>query len=175
MTGLGSTDHLFSTVRMHARLWRDADLGDLLAVYGDKDAMRWVGDGSPLTLDETVKWLEVTRANYAKRGYGMFALESAVSGELVGFIGIVHPGGQAEAEVKYAFGREYWGQGLATEALRGLVEYGRSELGLKHLIATTAPENVASHRVLLKSGFVLGELRDNGDGSFTQVFEWRSH
>ena len=93
---------------------------------------------------------------------------------MIGFIGIVHPGGQPEAEVKYAFAREHWGKGLATEALRGAVAYGAATHGLTHMIATTAPENLASHRVLLKSGFARGELRDNGDGTFTQVFEWRS-
>jgi RimJ/RimL family protein N-acetyltransferase len=54
------------------------------------------------------------------------------------------------------------------------VEHGAVTHGLTRMIATTAPENVASHRVLLKSGFVRGELRDTGDGSFTQVFEWRA-
>ena len=96
-----------------------------------------------------------------------------MSGSVIGFIGIVHPGGQPEAEVKYALAREHWGQGLATEALRGAVAYAASTHGLTHMIATTAPENIASHRVLLKSGFARGELRDYGDGTFTQVFEWR--
>src|SRR5690606_7909277 len=84
------------------------------------------------------------------------------------------PGGQAEPEVKYAFAREHWGQGLATEAVRGVVAYARSAHGMTRLIATTAPQNAASHRVLEKSGFVRGELRENEDGSHTQSFEWRA-
>jgi RimJ/RimL family protein N-acetyltransferase len=43
---------------------------------------------------------------------------------------------------------------------------------LTHLVATTAPENAASHRVLEKAGFRRGELRDNGDGTHTQLFHW---
>lgn len=168
----GTSDQVFVTERLRARRWRDWDLAALLAVYGDADAMRWVGDGSPLSEDEARRWLVVTRNNYEKRGYGMFALESLETGDVVGFIGIVHPSGQAEAEVKYAFTREHWGKGLATEAVRGVVEYGSSVHGLRRMIATTAPENVASHRVLLKSGFEKGALRDNGDGTFTQLFEW---
>lgn len=80
-------------------------------------------------------------------------------------------GGQPEPEVKYAFARDRWGKGLATEAVRGVVEYGSSVHGLRRMIATTAPENVASHRVLLKSGFEKGDLRDNGDETFTQLFD----
>src|SRR5690606_35032210 len=149
-------DEVFTTQRLRARRWRDSDLEPLLVVYGDVDAMRWVGDGSPLPPDGAEKWLEITKANYVKRGYGMFALEDAMSGSVIGFIGIVHPGGQSEAEVKYALAREHWGQGLATEALRGAVAYAASTYGLTHIIATTAPENIASHRVLLKSGFARG-------------------
>lgn len=166
------TEPLFTTPRLLARRWRDSDYDRLLAVYGDEDAMRWVGDGSPLTPEDAVRWLEVTRTNYSARGYGMFALESSATGEIIGFMGIVHSGGQTEAEVKYALAREYWGLGLATEALRAMPEYGERVHGLTCMIATTAPANTASHRVLLKSGFIHRELRDNADGSVTRVFEW---
>lgn len=174
MDGTPGHDLVFATDRLRARRWRDSDLETLLTVYGDPDAMRWVGDGSPLTKEEGLRWLEVTRANYARRGYGMFALEEAASGEIVGFIGIVHPGEQVEPEVKYAFARENWGMGLATEAVRGVVEYGSRVHGILRMIATTAPKNEASHRVLLKAGFRKSEVRANDDGSQTWVFTWNA-
>ena len=166
-------DTVFTTPRLRARRWRDSDLAPLLTVYGDLDAMRWVGDGSALTPDEATRWLDVTRANYAKRGYGMFALESLETGAVIGFLGIVHPGGQPEAEVKYAFAREHWGKGLATEAVEGAVAYGASEHGLTQVIATVAPENEASQRVLTKAGFRPSAPRHSDDGSLTLVFAWR--
>lgn len=163
----------FTTPRLRARRWRPSDLGPLLRVYGDADAMRWVGDGSPVSRDEAERWLEVTAANYARRGYGMFALEDLATGEVVGFVGLVHPGGQVEAEVKYAFAREHWGKGLATEAVEGAVAYGASEHGLTQVIATVAPENEASQRVLTKAGFRPSAPRHSDDGSLTLVFAWR--
>ena len=163
---------VFRTERLTARRWRDSDLEPLLAVYGDADAIRWVGDGTPLTFEEGERWLEVTATNYERRGYGMFALEDNIGGHVIGFIGIVHPGGQSEPEVKYALAREHWGKGLATEAVRGIVEYGSYEHGLDRIIATTAPENQASHRVLLKAGFQKTWERANNDGSSTWVFAW---
>ena len=114
--------------------------------------MRWVGDGQPITQAACEQWLAVTQANYAKRGYGMFALEDRRTGSVLGFCGIVHPGGQPEPEVKYAFLRAYWGGGLATEALTALVAYGARAHALTQLTATAAPANAASHRVLLGIG-----------------------
>jgi len=168
-------DTVFTTARIVVRRWRDTDLDALLAVYGDEDAMRWVGDGRAITRDECVQWLAVTAGNYRRRGYGMFALEETVApGTVFGFAGIVHPGGQAEAEVKYALLRSHWGRGLATEAVIGLLAHGARSHGLKHIIATTAPENAASHRVLLKAGMQWGAVRRNDDGSDTQLFDWRA-
>ena len=166
------TDLVFATERLLVRRWRESDLADLMAVYGDADAMRWVGDGEPITEDECRHWLEVTSANYEQRGYGMFAVELKSRSGVVGFCGIVHPGDQREAEVKYAYARAAWGQGIATEALAGLVRYGVQEHGIRYMIATTAPENIASHRVLEKAGMSRGELRAEDDGSYTQVFEY---
>jgi RimJ/RimL family protein N-acetyltransferase len=164
----------FKTERLLVRRWRDTDLPALLAVYGDADAMRWVGDGRAITHEECLQWLAVTRANYEKRGYGMFAIKERSSPGVIGFCGIVHPGGQPEPEVKYALRRSQWGRGLATEAVSGLIAYGASNHNLAFIIATTAPRNVASHRVLLKAGMRRAELRANDDGTHTQLFHWRA-
>jgi RimJ/RimL family protein N-acetyltransferase len=45
---------------------------------------------------------------------------------------------------------------------------------LKRMIATAAPQDHASHRVLEKAGMRRGVLRDDSDGSQTQCFEWRA-
>ena len=163
---------IFKTPRLLGRHLEPSDLPELLEVYGDATAMRWVDDGEPLSESEAVRWLEVTRTNYERYGYGMSALVERSTGKVVGFCGLVHPGGQAEAEIKYALKRRYWGAGLATEAVWAMLEYGATIHNLRHVIATTAPENVASHRVLLKSGMMRGELRSNDDGSYTQVLIW---
>jgi RimJ/RimL family protein N-acetyltransferase len=168
------TEVVFTTERLAVRRWRDSDLPVLQAVYGDADAMRWVGEGRAITDEECVQWLGVTRANYGKRGYGMFAVEEKTSACVVGFCGLVHPGGQLEPEVKYAYLRSHWGRGFATETVTGLLRYGAGVRGLHFVIATTAPAHIASQRVLLKAGMERGALRDNGDGSQTQLFHWRA-
>ena len=166
------TKLLFTSPRLSCRQLKDEDVAELLLVYGDVDAMRYVDDGEPLSGSEAVRWLEVTKTNYERYGYGMSALTERSSGELIGFCGLVHPGGQEEAEIKYALKRRYWGAGFATEAVQAMLEYGAKTHDLHHVIATTDPKNAASHRVLLKSGMTRGDLRLNGDGSYTQVFVW---
>jgi len=168
------SETVFSTGRLIIRRWRDSDLASLLAVYGDADAMRWVGDGKPITTEECAHWMEVTRRNYEKRAYGMFAVERKSPSGVIGFCGIVHPGGQTEPEIKYAYLRSVWGLGFATEAVVGLIHYGAQVHGLDYIIATTAPANIASHRVLLKAGMLRGKLVSEDGGESTQYFYWSS-
>ena len=91
------TDTIFKSQRLIGRRWIPEDFETLLAVYSDREAMRWVGDGEPITRDECQAWFQVTESNYAKRGYGMFTLVERETGAVVGFAGLVHPGDNAQA------------------------------------------------------------------------------
>ncbi len=165
---------VFQTARLQGLHLQPGHLRAMLAVYGDPEVTRWAGDRQPLDEARCRQWIEVTQANVARRGYGMLALHEAATGEVVGFAGLVHPGQQPEPEIKYALARQHWGRGLATEAATALLAMGAQRFGLREIIATTAPQNTASHRVLLKAGMRMGPLRPNDDGSHTQVFVWNA-
>lgn len=160
---------LFDTERLHCRRWRPEDHEALQQVYGDADAMRWAGDGRGITPAECEAWRRVTAINDATRGYGMATLERRSDGRIVGFCGLVHPGGQVEPEAKYAFAREHWGQGLASEALQGLLAWADAR-GIGPVIATVAEPNLASRRVIEKAGLHCVERRDEDDGIPSLVY-----
>ena len=165
---------LFETPRLAVRRLSAADVDAMHAVYGDAGAMRWVGDGEPLPREGCVEWVAVTHRNYATRGYGMSALVLRETGEVIGFCGIVHPGGQPAAEIKYALRRAHWGRGLASEAVAGMLAWGATTHGIAEIIATTAPDNAASQRVLAKAGMRPAGSRDNDDGTLTLIFAWHA-
>ena len=140
------------------------------AIYGDVEGMRFVGDSQPLTVENCRYWIEVTDKNFERRGYGMVAFVDRESSLMVGCGGVVHPNQQEEPEVKYAFRRDQWGKGYATESVLALVAYARNTLVIGRLIATIHPGNGASQRVMEKVGFARGEDRTNEDGSLTQIW-----
>lgn len=164
---------IFETERLYVRHLTEADLDVLYAVYSDAEAMRWVDDGQPITWGDCVRWVDITQRNYATHGYGMCALVLKALGDVIGFCGVVHPGGQEDAEIKYALLREYWGIGLATEAVQGMLAYARTHFDLQQIIATIDPENDASRRVLQKSGMMHVHTVENDDGSSTETLAWR--
>ena len=70
---------------------------------------------------------------------------------LVGFKGL--PDGDGEVEIGYGISSEYQGNGYMTEAVRGLVIWAFQQPGCSSVRAETLRTNIASQRVLQKSGF----------------------
>jgi RimJ/RimL family protein N-acetyltransferase len=79
---------------------------------------------------------------------------------------------QREGDLGYVLRKNLWGQGIATEAARAVLDFAFDALGLHRVWATADPENVASVRVLEKLGmrregllrrniFVRGAFRDS--------------
>lgn len=58
------------------------------------------------------------------------------------------------AEVGYMLFPEYNGQGIVSEALQKVVEYGFNNMKLHSIEAILDPANAASEKVLLKNGFI---------------------
>lgn len=162
------------TERLQVRRWVPDDLQPLQQIYGDAEAMRWVGDGVALTPQQAANWLEVTANNYRQRGYGMYTVTLRDGGPVIGFCGLVHPDGQDKPEIKYAFAREHWGHGYASEVVCALLPYAAQKLGLTQIIATVAPDNAASRRVLSNAGMTLIDTLSEDDGSRTLLLGWQA-
>jgi len=71
-----------------------------------------------------------------------------VGGKVVG--SVVSWDAEGEHEVGYWLGRDFWGSGFATAAVRAFLEID----GRRPLFAYVAVHNEASQRVLRKAGFV---------------------
>jgi len=79
---------------------------------------------------------------------------------LIGSIGLEIKRENNNAELVYWLGKDYWGQGYATEAARAIISYGFDELKLHRIYARYLSHNLASGRVLEKLGMTHeGRLR----------------
>lgn len=79
---------------------------------------------------------------------------------------------QTGFELGYSFKRLAWGQGLATEAARGVVGWVWANTEIQRLCGFTEPGNLASRRVLEKAGFVYEADRDLGYGGGVSSLYW---
>jgi ribosomal-protein-alanine N-acetyltransferase len=94
-------------------------------------------------------------ALWERDGYGYWMWHDRVTGEWVARGGLrpLHVGGGDEVEVGWAVSPERWGQGLGTELALASVAIAFVRLDLPDVVAFTLPHNLASRRVMEKSGF----------------------
>ena len=83
--------------------------------------------------------------------FGIF-LENDFCGliELYGFCPDIH-----KVSIGYRLPERCWGRGIASRALKSMVDYLYSETDIEIITASTMVENKASEKVLLKNGFDL--------------------
>ena len=146
-------DH-FSTTRLTAERLNETHLSDLVALHLDSDVSRYLG--GVRTPEVTATYLATNMAHWDQHGFGLWALRTK-DGVFAGRAGIRHipVDGIDEIEIAYAFKREFWSRGFASEIATALTEIGLSQLGLPSLIGLVFVENGASRRVLEKANYVL--------------------
>lgn len=120
----------------------------------DKAVSKYTGDGGVVNKAEIKRRItEDVLGDYAKHGYGRFAVELKGENPFIGFAGLKFLPDLGEVDLGYRFLSEYWGQGLATEAGKACLDFGFEKLSLEKIVAYVLPENIGSINVLDKLGF----------------------
>ena len=90
-----------------------------------------------------------------KLGYGPWAVFEKSDRTMIGFGGLYDDPFDVGwgIEVSYHFAKHVWGNGYATELTEFCVRFALERLGIAEIKAFAHPDNVASQRVLEKTGF----------------------
>ena len=117
------------------------------------EVVRFVPDKPLLNVEQARQTLiDHPIADYRRYGFGRGACILKSTGEQIGFAGLKYLDELGEVDVAYRLLPAHWGQGLATEVALASVRYGFAALGLKRIIGLVMPKNIASVRVLEKTG-----------------------
>jgi RimJ/RimL family protein N-acetyltransferase len=153
--------------------FRDHEAGDFeayFAIEADPEVRRYVG-GVPRTREGARRKFRDTMLKKVSRSLALRAAVLKSERRYVGYAGIyphLTPEGAigGEAVLGFAFAREYWRRGLATEAGRIFIAHGFGDLQLKRILAVVEIGNAASVRVLEKLGFLRTATETVGVRSF---------
>ncbi len=151
------------TERLLLREFTTDDFEAVHAYGSDPEVVQYVPWGpntEPVTRDFLAR--NIMKAEADPRQDFVYAVVPKDTGRVAGSVGIYADGHQAM--LGYAFGREVWGRGYATEAALAMVEMAFEVLHLRRVWASCDPDNTASARVLQKCGMTLeGRLREDND------------
>ena len=143
------------TEYLYLRRVVEKDVNEIFALRSNKETMKYIP--KPL-----VKTKEDARAHIAmidekiENNEGInWAITLKNEPKLIGLIGHyrIKPE-HFRAEIGYMLLPEYHGKGIITEAIKETVKYGFEIMKLHSIEAVIDPENLASEKVLLKSGFI---------------------
>jgi RimJ/RimL family protein N-acetyltransferase len=131
---------------------------------------------TPLTRERIARRCAEARYNWLLGRQAGFTIRDAETDTFAGMISMMCEGVTKQAMFGYDVTRECRGRGFAPRAVRLLTAWAFDVAGVARLVAGTAPDNLASARVLEKAGFTRegferGRLprTDGGDGRVDNV------
>jgi [ribosomal protein S5]-alanine N-acetyltransferase len=140
------------TPRLRLRPFAAGDVDELHRLWTDPGVRKYIWDDEVISREQAEAAVEESLAHFRDTGYGLWAAFPREGGGLLGFCGHWFFRDPPELELLYGVATEHWGKGLATEMSRAMIGYGFQELALDRIVASTDAPNVASVRVMEKSG-----------------------
>jgi [ribosomal protein S5]-alanine N-acetyltransferase len=146
-------------------------------IHADPIVARYLGNGTPRSIQETQELLERFYETYESLELGPLAVLRKSDGMLIGRCGLSDMAlevGTAsgklarvwyqrsqvpadadvifEQELGYTFDRSYWGQGYASEAAARVFEYASSTMPFRRIVSVIHPDNIPSIKIAKKCG-----------------------
>ena len=151
------------TERLWLRQATQEDAEAIFAVFSDANVTQFHDLDTFTHVDEAIGVVE-RRAKGFETGRGIrWGIAHKPSNCLIGSCGFTWDKEANAAEVGYELASQFWRQGIMSEALRAILNYGFEVKGVQFVVAEVMLENVASRRLLEKFGFQSqGIFRERG-------------
>lgn len=150
------------TPRLRLEPFSEEHFDALHAMDSNPDTMRYIGDGSIRSADETAAAIVRVQKRWRDLGYSWWAIRERESGDIVGAACVQNLANQGGAplEIGWRLNPCAQGKGYATEAGQAAIWFAFEKIGATYLVAVAHPDNHASHRVMerLKMKYVGDEV-----------------
>lgn len=159
---------------LQLRVWQKEDAQQLAAIANNKNIWSNVLDSfpSPYTVMDALQWInkESTAKPITK-----FAIE--LQGNVVGGIGMILNDDvyRNTIELGYFVGETYWGKGIATTAIKTIVDHIKQNFTANRIMARVYAYNKASMKALQKAGFHLEGIQEKAaikNNILIDVYVW---
>lgn len=147
------------TERLILRAWKHEDIAPSIALMADAEVTRYTA-GAPQAPLDAWRGLNTIVGHWFLRGYGFWAVERKEDHAFIGRIGVWNPEGWPGMEVGWTLGRQFWGQGYASEAARASMDYAFMTQPIEKLLSVIHVDNAPSKAVAKRIGETPGTRQD---------------
>lgn len=147
---------MIETARLIVRPWQPEEVERFVELYRRPEVVRWFPDSPMIEREEALERIKQNLVCLAENPrFGRWAIVDRSKGVPVGTIILAPlPNGHGEVEIGWHLHPDSWGQGLASEAARAVLEHAFAG-GLSEVWAVTDPENERSVAVCERIGMQL--------------------
>ncbi len=150
---------ILETGRLRLRKLTVDDAEFILRLLNEASFIQSIGDKGVRTLEDARSYiLTGPIASYDKFGFGLWLVENRADGVPMGMCGLLKRDTLEDVDIGYALVPEFWSKGFAMEAAAAVLSYGKSEFGMKRIVAIVSPQNDSSIRLLEKLGFAFEKM-----------------
>jgi [ribosomal protein S5]-alanine N-acetyltransferase len=134
-------------MKIELRNFRLEDAANVAQLVGDEEVSKWTSNiPFPYSEQDAITWISTTASDSSKNPYAV-----ELNGRLVACVSY-WPHEPDGVEVGYWVGREFWGKGICTKALKLLLANDQFP-ACTDVYAKVMAKNIGSQRVLEKCGF----------------------
>lgn len=146
------------------------DVNEMFALRSNPETMKYVPRPLTKTTEEALEHIALIESKIVNNEGINWAITLKGNPKLIGIIGFYRTKPEHyRSEIGYMLLPEFNGQGIVTEAVARLIEYGFNDMKLHSIEAIIDPDNIASAKVLEKNNFIKeAHLKENEfyDGRF---------
>ncbi|NUY82291.1 GNAT family N-acetyltransferase [Flavobacterium sp. MAH-1] len=146
---------ILETERLILRRLRDSDVKEVFELRSDPETMKYIPRPLAKNHEDALNHIAIINKAIDKNEGINWAVTMKGDDTLIGIMGFYRTKFEHyRSEIGYMIHPTHNGKGFVSEALRRLVAYGFSDMGLHSIEAVIDPDNIGSERVLQKNGFV---------------------
>ena len=158
---------MITTERLFLRPFFNHEAKEVHRLGGDAAVADMLFTLNLCTTGVAQQWIRNQQQHAESGAWVNLAITDLAESRLMGSVGLDIDQLNSNAEIIYWLGKEFWGQGYATEAAAAVVRYGFETLRLYRIYARYLARNRASGRVLEKlgmthEGVLRGHLKKRG-------------
>ena len=156
------------SARLFLRPLRESDVDLVLELFTDPEMMEYAG--GPVKSERIRTEMAASVQRGADGSIGVWCICKAQTKEPIGTIALLPLPVEAEdtewelvctgempegdIEIGYFLRKDEWGQGYVSEAVSRVLEFAFSVASLEEIVAVIDPQNIASRKVLERTGFL---------------------
>jgi len=148
---------ILETERLILREILLSDADDLYAYYNDRLVTQYLDWFGPSSVDHAKEIITRWSNQFQDDSFMRWGITFKEEGKVIGTVLLVPVRGPFEWKlplvIGYELSREYWNQGIMSEALQAVNAFAFEEMGNHRICAEVFPENTASITILKRLGY----------------------